>query len=49
VSLFDAEVLLRKFDWSKQLLLDAWMEDMIATCENAGVQPPLGKEDHCDC
>ena len=42
MTLFDAEVLLRKHDWSKESLLDAWMNDPAVTCENAGIQPPQG-------
>ena len=38
----DAEVLLRKHDWSKESLLDAWMEDSAAICVKAGVLPPQG-------
>jgi ankyrin repeat/IBR domain-containing protein 1 len=49
IPLFTAEALLRNHGWDKQALLDAWMEDAAATCEQAGVHPPsqfleLGKE-----
>ena len=45
VSLFDAEVLLRKYDWSKESLLDAWINDSEATCQYAGIQSPQGLQD----
>ena len=38
-------MLLRKHDWSKESLLDAWMNDSKMTCENAGIQLPEGLED----
>lgn len=40
VPLFTAEVLLRKHEWSRQFLLDAWMKDPVLCCEEAGIQPP---------
>lgn len=40
VPLFTAEVLLRKHEWSRQSLLDAWMKDPVLCCEEAGIQPP---------
>lgn len=42
MTLFDAEVLLRKHNWSKESLLDAWMEDTEGTCVKAGIQLPEG-------
>ncbi|OQV24034.1 Ankyrin repeat and IBR domain-containing protein 1 [Hypsibius exemplaris] len=40
VPLFTAEALLRTFQWSRQALLDAWFENAIQCCKNAGVKPP---------
>lgn len=40
VSLFTAEALLRCYEWSKERLLDAWMEDPAACCDKAGVALP---------
>ncbi|XP_046859587.1 ankyrin repeat and IBR domain-containing protein 1-like [Xenia sp. Carnegie-2017] len=37
VSLFMAEGLLRYFDWSREALLQAWIDDPISACEAAGV------------
>ena len=40
-------MLLRKHDWSKESLLEAWMDDPALTCVNAGIQPPEGNSrDH---
>ncbi|XP_064646454.1 ankyrin repeat and IBR domain-containing protein 1-like isoform X2 [Lineus longissimus] len=40
VPLFTAEALLRNYEWSREQLLEAWMEDAIACCEKCGVTPP---------
>lgn len=40
VSLFTAEALLRNNGWSKEELLDSWMNDPSGTCEKAGVELP---------
>ncbi|XP_014667038.1 PREDICTED: uncharacterized protein LOC106808723 [Priapulus caudatus] len=42
VPLFTAEALLRNYEWSRETLLEAWMENPIACCEKCGVQPPGG-------
>lgn len=40
VPLFTAEGLLRNHEWSKESLIEAWMEDPVAACEKAGVTLP---------
>nr|KAG5714730.1 hypothetical protein BaRGS_000218 [Batillaria attramentaria] len=40
VPLFTAEALLRNHEWSRETLLEAWMEDPIACCQKCGVTPP---------
>ncbi|KAL8591046.1 hypothetical protein ACOMHN_015669 [Nucella lapillus] len=40
VRLFTVEALLRHREWSRQTLLEAWMEDPIACCHKCGVTPP---------
>eukprot|EP00731_Ephydatia_muelleri_P020266 Em0012g1091a len=40
VPLFTAEALLRKYSWSKEQLLQAWVENPGAVCEDAGVMLP---------
>ncbi|CAF1628062.1 unnamed protein product [Rotaria magnacalcarata] len=39
--LFTAEALLRHHEWSKESLLQSWIEDPIGCCEISGVNPPL--------
>ncbi|CAF0990366.1 unnamed protein product [Didymodactylos carnosus] len=39
--LFTAEALLRNYEWSKELLLQSWIDDPIQCCEKCGVSPPL--------
>ncbi|CAG0921381.1 unnamed protein product [Notodromas monacha] len=40
VPLFSAEILLRQHEWSRESLLEHWVENMAACCEAAGIQPP---------
>ncbi|CAC5423953.1 ANKIB1 [Mytilus coruscus] len=40
VPLFTAEALLRNHEWSREILLEAWMTDPKACCEKSGVIPP---------
>ncbi|XP_064598005.1 ankyrin repeat and IBR domain-containing protein 1-like [Liolophura sinensis] len=40
VPLFTAEALLRNHEWSREMLLEAWMSDPFACCEKCGVTPP---------
>ncbi|XP_074650800.1 ankyrin repeat and IBR domain-containing protein 1-like isoform X2 [Tubulanus polymorphus] len=40
VPLFTAEALLRNHEWSREMLLEAWMEDPIECCNKCGVTPP---------
>ena len=40
VPLFTAESLLRHSEWSREILMDKWVEDPITTCKLAGVEPP---------
>ncbi|ELU11727.1 hypothetical protein CAPTEDRAFT_112704 [Capitella teleta] len=40
VPLFTAEALLRNHEWSREMLLEAWMDDPIACCDKCGVVPP---------
>lgn len=40
VPLFTAEALLKHSEWSREILLDKWMEDPLITCKLAGVEPP---------
>lgn len=40
VPLFTAEALLKHSEWSREILLDKWMEDPFTTCKLAGVDPP---------
>ncbi|XP_065834133.1 ankyrin repeat and IBR domain-containing protein 1-like isoform X2 [Oscarella lobularis] len=40
VPLFTAEALLRNYEWSKEALLEAWMENATSACEKAGVKLP---------
>ncbi|KAL4216921.1 Ankyrin repeat and IBR domain-containing protein 1 [Mactra antiquata] len=40
IPLFTAEALLRNHEWSREMLLDAWMSDPVACCEKSGVTPP---------
>ncbi len=32
-------------EWSRETLLEAWMEDPVACCESCGVTPPPGLRD----
>ncbi|UJR25225.1 hypothetical protein I4U23_006577 [Adineta vaga] len=41
IPLFTAEALLRNYEWSKEYLLQSWIEDPIRCCEISGVNPPL--------
>ncbi|KAF5282513.1 hypothetical protein FQA39_LY04920 [Lamprigera yunnana] len=40
IPLFTAEALLRNNDWSRELLLEKWMQDPVECCQLAGVQAP---------
>jgi len=40
VPLFTAESLLRHSEWSREILMDKWVDDPITTCKLAGVEPP---------
>ena len=40
VPLFTAESLLRHSEWSREILMDKWLDDPITTCKLAGVEPP---------
>ncbi|XP_061169604.1 ankyrin repeat and IBR domain-containing protein 1-like [Saccostrea echinata] len=40
VPLFTAEALLRNHEWSREMLLEAWMSDPLQCCEKSGVHPP---------
>ncbi|CAG9860493.1 unnamed protein product [Phyllotreta striolata] len=40
IPLFTAEALLRNNEWSKELLLEAWMKNPVECCQLAGVQAP---------
>ncbi|KAJ8019672.1 Ankyrin repeat and IBR domain-containing protein 1 [Holothuria leucospilota] len=40
VPLFTAEALLRQYDWSRELLLEAWISNPRECCESSGVKPP---------
>eukprot|EP00118_Oscarella_pearsei_P007794 m.39009 g.39009 ORF g.39009 m.39009 type:complete len:1036 (+) comp32658_c0_seq5:216-3323(+) len=40
VPLFTAEALLRNHEWSKEVLLEGWMENSALACEKAGVKLP---------
>lgn len=40
VPLFTAEALLRNYEWSREMLLEAWMTDPKHCCEKSGVHPP---------
>ncbi|KAJ8319887.1 hypothetical protein KUTeg_001474 [Tegillarca granosa] len=40
VPLFTAEALLRSHEWSREMLLEAWMTDPLSCCERSGVTPP---------
>ncbi|OWF51295.1 ankyrin repeat and IBR domain-containing protein 1-like [Mizuhopecten yessoensis] len=40
VPLFTADALLRNHEWSREMLLEAWMSDPLACCEKSGVTPP---------
>ena len=40
VPLFTAEALLKHSEWSREILLDKWMEDPFTACKMAGVDPP---------
>ena len=40
VPLFTAEALLRNHEWSKETLLNAWIDDAEECCERSGVQLP---------
>lgn len=40
VPLFTAEALLKHSEWSRDILLEKWMEDPLSTCKLAGVEPP---------
>ncbi|BFZ21952.1 hypothetical protein BsWGS_24991 [Bradybaena similaris] len=40
VPLFTAEALLRNHEWSREMLLESWMNDPVACCEKCGVTPP---------
>ncbi|CAI8031040.1 Ankyrin repeat and IBR domain-containing protein 1 [Geodia barretti] len=46
VSLFTSEALLRHHGWSKEQLLEAWMENPTEVCEKAGVQLPTNLGTH---
>lgn len=39
VPLFTAEALLRNYEWSREMLLEAWMTDPKHCCEKSGVHP----------
>ncbi|XP_031559595.1 ankyrin repeat and IBR domain-containing protein 1-like [Actinia tenebrosa] len=45
VPLFTAEALLRDYEWSREKLVEAWMNDAKAACEKAGVKLPEGYTD----
>lgn len=40
VPLFTAEALLRNHEWSRETLLEAWMENPVLCCQKCGVTPP---------
>ncbi|XP_025093474.1 uncharacterized protein LOC112563582 isoform X2 [Pomacea canaliculata] len=40
VPLFTAEALLRNHEWSRETLLEAWMDNPVVCCEKCGVTPP---------
>ena len=40
VPLFTAEALLRHSEWSREIMLEKWVEDPIGSCKLAGVDPP---------
>ncbi|CAG0886401.1 unnamed protein product [Cyprideis torosa] len=40
IPLFTAEALLRDNEWSREALLDRWMQGPLECCKSAGVQPP---------
>ncbi|XP_056009769.1 ankyrin repeat and IBR domain-containing protein 1-like isoform X2 [Ostrea edulis] len=40
VPLFTAEALLRNHEWSREMLLEAWMSDPLQCCDKSGVHPP---------
>ncbi|XP_052236052.1 ankyrin repeat and IBR domain-containing protein 1-like [Dreissena polymorpha] len=40
IPLFTAEALLRNHEWSREMLLDAWMADPVSCCEKSGVTAP---------
>lgn len=46
IPLFTAEALLRHSEWSRENLLEHWMQDPIQTCQLAGVQPPFSALRH---
>jgi len=41
IPLFTAEALLRENEWSREILLEKWMQDPILCCETIGLQTPL--------
>lgn len=45
-SLFKAEILLKKHSWSKEALLQDWIDDPIKCCEKCGVLPPTSVLDN---
>ncbi len=40
VPLFTAEALLRNYEWSREALLEAWIQNPTECCEKCGVKPP---------
>ncbi|XP_038072929.1 ankyrin repeat and IBR domain-containing protein 1-like [Patiria miniata] len=40
VPLFTAEALLRNFEWSREALLECWIQNPEECCEKCGVKPP---------
>ena len=42
--LFTAEALLRNHEWSREMLLESWMEDPLVACEKAGVKLAQGMD-----
>ncbi|CAH0386783.1 unnamed protein product [Bemisia tabaci] len=41
IPLFTAEALLRDNEWSRQALLEKWMQNPVECCEQAGVEAPV--------
>ncbi|XP_071791878.1 uncharacterized protein [Asterias amurensis] len=40
VPLFTAEALLRNYEWSREALLESWIQNPTECCEKCGVKPP---------